>query len=63
MASHSATLLDAVRAGDEWKVRAKLRCGCEVVVVVPFDRIVEAVDGARILVGKYRCPQDHPPRV
>ena len=60
MASQSATLIEAVRAGEEWKVRARLRCGCEVAVTVPSDRIVETVDGARILVGKYRCPVDHP---
>ncbi len=60
MPSHSATLIEAVRAGDGWKVRARLKCGCEVALTVPEDRVVEVIGGGKILVGKYRCPNDHP---
>jgi hypothetical protein len=52
-------LIEAVQSGEQWQVRARLKCGCEVSLSVPTDRVVESVTGARILVGKYRCPEDH----
>lgn len=60
MASQSATLLEAKATADGWEVRARLRCGCEVTVAVPKDRVVETMTGRQILVGKYPCPLDHP---
>lgn len=62
MPSHPATLIEAARLADGWQVRARLRCGCEVALTVPADRLVETVDGGRILVGKYPCPVDHVPK-
>ena len=59
MPSHAATLIEAVRAGDQCQVRARLRCGCEVTLTVPGDRVVETITGRQILVGKYPCPADH----
>ena len=61
MPSHSATLIEAVRSEDGWRVRARLHCGCEVALKVPADRVVDVVGGGQILVGKYRCPKDHAP--
>ena len=60
MPSHPATLIDAEQTADGWKARARLACGCEVTLNVPLDRIVEAVGGAKLLVGKYPCPNQHP---
>ena len=60
MPSHAATLIDAVPSGEQWKIRARLACGCEVVLEVPGDRVLDATGGARILVGKYPCPDQHP---
>ena len=60
MPSHAATLIDAARAGDHWAVRARLACGCELILEVPLDRVLEVEGGAKILVGKYPCPKQHP---
>ena len=60
MPSHSATLIEAKPSHGGWEIRAQLRCGCEVALMVPADRVVESVDGKQILVGKYPCPNQHP---
>ena len=60
MPSHSATLIEAIRSKEQWQVRARLACGCDVRVTVPDDRVVVTVGGGRILVGKYPCPSEHP---
>lgn len=59
MPSHSATLIEATPIDSTWQVRARLKCGCEVQLNVPADRIVESVEGVRLLVGKYPCPLKH----
>ena len=62
MPSHPATLIEAAPLPEGWQARARLRCGCEVVLTVPADRIVETLEGLKILVGKYPCPVDHLPK-
>ena len=54
------TLIEAKPLHEGWEVRARLRCGCEVTLEVPADRLVASVEGKRILVGKYPCPLKHP---
>lgn len=46
--------------GGRVHVRLRLRCGCVYEGEIAADRLVEAMDGQIIAVGKYRCPRDHP---
>ncbi len=66
MSSHSATALHSVTPAqdDAGGVDAvlELTCGCVVRRRISADRIVEVVDGTRLVVGKYPCPVGHPVR-
>ena len=42
------------------EVRFALTCGCEVTVALDEHRLITAVDGARLVIGKYPCPNGHP---
>lgn len=57
-------LFEATPSPDGSTVTAtlELQCGCQVVCVVPEDRIVERPGGERFAVGKIPCPAGHPVR-
>jgi hypothetical protein len=61
MASQAARRLVSVTPLDGDRVEATfvLECGCEVTRELPADRVLD-VDGGRLLVGKYPCPERHP---
>jgi hypothetical protein len=65
MASQSAVALLRVTplAGAPARVEAvlKLACGCVVTRAISADRVAESVDGEMFPVGKYPCPENHPP--
>jgi hypothetical protein len=56
-------LFDATPAPDEpgaVVATVELQCGCQVVVKLAEDRIVERPGGERFAVGKIPCPSGHP---
>jgi hypothetical protein len=58
-------LIDAAPAPDQPAAvvaTLELQCGCQVVRVLPDDRIVERPGGERFAVGKIPCPMGHPVR-
>ncbi len=64
MASQSATALLGEEAleGGRLRIRVRLVCGCELSVEVAADRVLDTVDGLRLPVGKFPCPNGHPVR-
>ncbi len=42
-------------------VELELNCGCVVRAHVDENRLLTAEDGVRLAIGKYPCPQGHPP--
>lgn len=64
MPSHAVrTLLsESPRPDGALELELELVCGCRVRVSASADRVVTTVDGARLAVGKYPCPNGHPVR-
>jgi len=62
VASQSAVkILEAhARADGTTDVRFVLACGCEVTRALDENRLITAEDGARLVIGKYPCPEGHP---
>jgi hypothetical protein len=62
MVSQSAVRIVSEGAPSEGKtpVRLLLACGCEIDTRLDENRLITALDGARLAIGKYPCPKDHP---
>ena len=48
-------------AADRVRAQIRLRCGCVVDMEIASDRILQRPDGTDFAVGKYPCPEGHPP--
>lgn len=62
MVSQSAVRIVSEGPPSEGKtpVRLQLACGCEIDTRLDENRLITAVDGTRLAIGKYPCPKDHP---
>jgi hypothetical protein len=62
MASQAVKQLleESPHADGRLSVRLQLVCGCELTATVAADRVIDTVDGIRLAVGKYPCPNGHP---
>ena len=62
MVAQAATEVLALAPAGPGRMQARLRlaCGCDIDRELNEDRVLERVDGARFVVGKYPCPEDHP---